>query len=396
MELNDHRSIGRRLELFHQQNEAAGMVFWHPRGAVLYRVLQDYIFRLMRGAGYREVRTPLLMSHVLWEESGHLEKFAEGMFTFGEGEQALALKPMSCPGHVQVFKSRVRSYRELPVRYCEFGVCHRNEASGSLHGLMRTRAFVQDDAHIFCRPDQVEEEVGGFCRLLRLAYARLGFADFAVRFATRPEVRTGSDEGWDYAESSLSSAARAAGLSFVEHPGEGAFYGPKLEFVLRDAQGRDWQCGTIQLDLVLPERLDVEYVDVNGRRLRPLMIHHAVLGSLERFVALLLEHYAGRLPLWLAPEQVAVAPVSDVNVAYARSVYEALEAAELRVVLDNRAETLSRRVVEAFEGGIPALIVVGNREAAQQTVSLRRSRHEASVLPLAEAVDTLRQEAQGR
>jgi threonyl-tRNA synthetase len=396
MELGDHRSIGNRLELFHQQDQAAGMVFWHPRGAVLYRALEDYIFRLMRGTGFREVRTPQLMARSLWEESGHLEKFGEGMFTLGEGERALALKPMSCPGHVQVFKKRVRSYRELPVRYCEFGVCHRNEPSGSLHGLMRTRAFVQDDAHIFCRQDQVEEEVGRFCRLLRVAYARLGFADFAVRFATRPDVRAGSDQGWDRAESLLSSAARAAGLSHVEHPGEGAFYGPKLEFVLRDAQGRDWQCGTIQLDLVLPERLDAEYVDAHGQRVRPIMIHHAVLGSLERFVAILLEHYRGRLPLWLAPDQVAVAPVSDEYVAYAQRVVEALEDADLRVVLDNGADTLSRRVVEAFERGIPALIVVGKREAAQQTVSLRRDRDQVSVLPLIEAVDALSREAHGR
>ncbi|HEV7267968.1 MAG TPA: threonine--tRNA ligase [Falsiroseomonas sp.] len=385
MDSSDHRAIGNRLDLFHQQEEGPGMVFWHPRGAALYRLLEDHVRRRMRGAGFREIVTPQLLSRSLWERSGHWQKFGPNMFAIEDGERTLALKPMSCPGHIQVFSRRVRSYRDLPVRYCEFGACHRNEPSGALQGLVRTRAFVQDDAHIFCREDQVEEEVARFCELLRSIYAEFGFPDFVVGFSTRPAERAGSDEVWDRAEAALAAAARAAGLSPRLQPGEGAFYGPKLEFILKDSQGREWQCGTVQLDFVLPERLDVEYVDADNRRRRPVMVHHAVFGSLERFIAILLEHHGGRLPFWLAPEQVAVAPVGRAQAGYARRVADALERDGLRVVLDDRQESLSRRIVHAREAAIPVFATVGEREERDGTVSLRRWDEAPAVVPLKEA-----------
>jgi len=394
MDSHDHRSIGNRLDLFHQQEEGPGVVFWHPRGAVLYRLIEDYIRRRMRGLGFAEVMTPQLLSRSLWERSGHWEKFGDAMFAFEDGERSLALKPMSCPGHIQLFNKRVRSFRDLPVRYCEFGCCHRYEPSGALHGLMRTRAFVQDDAHIFCLPDQVEGEVARFCALLGEVYADFGFHEVRVGFSTRPAVRAGSDELWDRAEAMLAAAAGKAGLEFREQPGEGAFYGPKLEFILRDRQGREWQCGTAQLDLVLPERLDVVYTDADNRRVRPVMLHHAVLGSLERFIAMLLEHHQGRLPLWLAPEQVAVLPVAGEQAPYARRVAAELEAAGLRVVVDERAERLARRIVDVRDAGVPVLMVVGEREAASEEVALRRLPEDrAEVLGIAEAVERLRPEA---
>lgn len=395
MDPNDHRAIGNRLDLFHQQEEGPGMVFWHPRGAALYRAIEDYIRRRMREAGFREVITPQLLSRGLWERSGHWDKFADHMYVFAEGERALALKPMSCPGHVQVFGQRLRSYRELPLRFSEFGACHRNEPSGALQGLMRTRAFVQDDAHIFCREDQVEDEVAQFCRLLRAIYGDLGFPDFAVGFSTRPAIRAGSDEVWDRAEARLAAAAEAAGLSFRHQPGEGAFYGPKLEFILRDVHGREWQCGTIQLDFVLPERLGAEYVDKADTRMRPVMIHHAVLGSLERFIAILLEHSGGHLPFWLAPEQAVVAPVGPAAADYARSVVAVFAAAGLRAVLDDRPERLARRIVDARAASVPVFITVGEREAAEGSVSLRwRDGQEQGSLPLGAAVAQLCQESQ--
>ena len=334
----DHRVLGNKLDLFHQQEEGPGMVFWHPRGWELYRVLEDYIRQRMRRAGFREIRTPQLLARSLWERSGHWEKFGTNMYSFSEGQEAggegrvsearaLCLKPMSCPCHVQVFNQRVRSYRELPVRYSEFGACHRDEPSGSLEGLKRTRAFVQDDAHVFCMEAQIEAEVGRFCALLRHVYAALGFPAFSVALATRPAVRAGSDEVWDRAEAALAQAAFAAGLQFEVREGEGAFYGPKLEFHLIDSRERSWQCGTVQLDFVLPERLDALYVNERNERERPVMIHHAVLGSMERFIALLLEHHEGWLPMWLAPEQVAVATINDASAAYAAQVVQALEEA---------------------------------------------------------------------
>ncbi|MGQ9370815.1 threonine--tRNA ligase [Azospirillum sp. A39] len=372
MDIHDHRAIGNRLDLFHQQEDGPGVAFWHPRGALLYRLIEDHIRRRMRRAGFAEVMTPQLLSRGLWERSGHWEKFADAMFVFADGERSLALKPMSCPGHIQIFNKRVRSFRDLPVRYCEFGACHRYEPSGALHGLMRTRAFVQDDAHIFCREDQVEGEVARFCALLREVYADFGFHEVRVGFSTRPAVRAGSDAQWDRAEAMLESAARTAGLAFAEQPGEGAFYGPKLEFVLRDRQGREWQCGTVQLDLVLPDRLDAAYTDAENRRVRPVLLHHAVLGSLERFIAVLLEHHRGRLPLWLAPEQIAVLPVAEAHIPCARGVARRLDAAGYRVAVDERPERLARKIVDVRESGVPILAVVGEREEEAGTVAFRR------------------------
>jgi threonyl-tRNA synthetase len=393
MDSSDHRAIGNRLELFHQQDDAPGMVFWHPRGATLFRVIETYIHQQMQRAGFNEVRTPQLLARSLWERSGHLEKFGHSMFTLEDGERALALKPMSCPGHVQIFNKRVRSYRDLPLRFSEFGACHRNEPSGGLSGLMRIRAFTQDDAHIFCCGDQIEEEVQQFCRLLRRVYLDFGFSEFTVRFSSRPIARAGSDAAWDLAEASLESAARKSGLDYTFQPGEGAFYGPKLEFMLRDSHGRDWQCGTIQLDFVLPERLDAEYLDARNERLRPVMIHHAVLGSLERFVGILLEHHQGHLPMWLAPAQVLVAPVADGQIEYAQRVAAEFERGDLRVALDCRAESLARRVIDARERGIPIFVVVGKREEREQVVTIRRGLEEPISMSLSEAIRQSRSEA---
>ncbi|MEN3976555.1 threonine--tRNA ligase [Emcibacter sp. SYSU 3D8] len=386
----DHRSLGSRLELFHQQDDAPGMVFWHPHGYAVYRVLEDYIRRRMRRLGYAEVRTPLVLPRVLWERSGHWEKFRDNMFLVAdEGGREMALKPMSCPCHVQIFNKGLRSWRELPIRYAEFGQCHRNEPSGSMHGLMRTRGFEQDDAHVFCREEQAVEEMGRFIDLLDDVYTELGFAGYEVALATRPAERAGSDAQWDWAEARLDEAARSRGLSFSVKAGEGAFYGPKLEFILRDRLGRTWQCGTVQLDCVLPERLDASYVAPDGSRAVPVMIHHAVFGSMGRFVGVLLEHYGAALPFWLAPEQVAVAPVSDRHGDYARQVWEALDRANVRAVMRDGNETLPRRIVAAHEAGIPAMAIVGDLEAAAGTVALRRRDGSQSVMQLSDAVALL-------
>ncbi|MBL8838538.1 MAG: threonine--tRNA ligase [Alphaproteobacteria bacterium] len=368
---HDHRAIGNRLDLFHQQEEAPGMVFWHPRGFALYRVIEDAIRRRMAAAGFKEIRTPQLLDRSLWEASGHWEKFGQAMFTLEDGKRGYALKPMSCPGHVQVFAQRVRSFRELPLRYCEFGACHRNEPSGALQGLVRTRAFVQDDAHIFCAEGDVVGEVARFCGLLKSVYADFGFHDVAVGFSTRPAVRAGGEEAWDRAEAMLEQAARAAGISPRLQPGEGAFYGPKLEFILADGAGREWQCGTIQLDLVLPERLGARYVDESGQFARPVMLHQAVLGSIERFIAMLLEHHRGQLPVWLAPDQVVVASIGAEQAGYAQEVAAALSARGVRAALDVGAERLGRKIVDAREAGIPFFAAVGAREAELRTLALR-------------------------
>ncbi|HEY1998279.1 threonine--tRNA ligase [Paraburkholderia sp.] len=399
----DHRVLGNRLDLFHQQEEGPGMVFWHPRGWELYRVLEDYIRARMRRAGFREIRTPQLLARSLWERSGHWEKFGAHMYSLSESHDAddaaeahaLCLKPMSCPGHVQVFSQRVRSYRELPVRYSEFGACHRNEPSGSLEGLKRTRAFVQDDAHVFCMEAQIEHEVARFCDLLRAVYAELGFPAFSVALATRPEVRAGSDEVWDRAEAALAKAAVAAGLQFEVLEGEGAFYGPKLEFHLTDQRARSWQCGTIQLDFVLPERLDAQFVNERNERERPVMIHHAVLGSVERFIAMLLEHHGGWLPLWLAPEQVVVATLNDASAAYGEKVVQALEDAGIRVAFDERPERLEKKIVDAREKQVPMFVAVGPRDERDQTMSIRERHGQQAVVALAEGVARLRRAGLG-
>ena len=380
----DHRRLGREMGLFHLQEEAAGMVFWHDPGWTLYRALESYMRRRLQAADYEEVKTPQLVERKLWEMSGHWEKFDEQMFVaesppgvakFVEDPQnarIFALKPMNCPCHVQIYKQGVKSYRDLPLRMAEFGSCHRAEPSGALHGLMRARHFVQDDAHIFCAEEQVVSEAVAFCELLRRVYADLGFTDVRVNFADRPSRRAGDDAAWTLAEESLRAACRAADLEIRENPGEGAFYGPKLEFVLRDAIGREWQCGTLQTDFVLPARLDAEYTAADGARKRPVMLHRAILGSFERFIGILLEHHAGRLPLWLCPTQVVVATISEATDDYARETRAALAAAGLRATVDLRNEKISYKVREHSVAKRPVLLVVGKREAETQTVAVRR------------------------
>jgi len=390
LDSHDHRILGPRLDLFHQQEEAPGAAFWHPRGATLYRLVENYIRSEMHRGGFREVRTPQLLSRSLWERSSHWAKFGANMFEFADDKRRFALKPMNCPGHVQLFRQQVRSYRDLPVRFSEFGACHRYEPSGALHGLMRARAFTQDDAHVFCLPEHVDGEVASFCGLLRRVYARFGFHEFVVGLSTRPEAREGSDALWDKAEGTLAAAARAAGLEFRLQPGEGAFYGPKLEFILKDQDGREWQCGTIQLDFVLPEKLDAEVVDASGARVRPVMIHQAVLGSIERFMAILLEHHRGNLPFWVVPEQIVVAPVSVGQLEYARAAAEIFRAAGLRCLIDEANETLSRRIVAAHDKGIPIFVTVGPKEVSAGTVTIRERGDKRSTRSLSEATDWLK------
>jgi len=396
-EARDHRRLGREMALFHQQAEAAGSVFWHPKGWRLYRTIQDYIRGRLDAAGYVEVNTPQLVDRSLWEASGHWEKFGENMFTAqDEGDKVLALKPMNCPCHVQIYKSGTTSYRDLPIRMAEFGSCIRNEPSGALHGLMRVRAFVQDDAHIFCSEDQITAETETFCELLLSIYKDFGFDDVIVKFSDRPEVRAGSDETWDRAEKALMDATNAAGLEAELNPGEGAFYGPKLEFVLRDVIGRDWQCGTLQVDFVLPERLDANFIGEDGEKHRPVMLHRAILGSFERFIGILIEHYAGRLPLWLAPLQGVVATITNDADAYGAEVLEALREAGLEVEADFRNEKINYKIREHSHAKVPVILVVGAKEAANQSVALRRlGGKDQEILELKEAVATLMAEAAG-
>ncbi|WP_135466054.1 threonine--tRNA ligase [Crenalkalicoccus roseus] len=394
-ERRDHRRIGREMGLFHLQEEAVGSVFWHPKGWRLYRTVEDYMRRRLDAAGYQEVRTPQLLDRRLWEASGHWEKFREHMFLArvedeDERDRVLALKPMNCPCHVQIFNQGLRSYRELPLRMAEFGACHRYEPSGALHGIMRVRAFTQDDAHIFCTEEQIAGETVRFVELLSSIYRDLGFPEFRVKFSDRPANRAGSDAVWDQAEGALREACRTAGVEYTLNPGEGAFYGPKLEFVLRDAIGRDWQCGTLQVDFVLPERLGAEYVAEDGTRRRPVMLHRAILGSFERFLGILIEQHAGRFPLWLAPVQVVVATIVDEVAPFAREAAAALQAAGLRVELDLRNEKINRKVVDHIEARVPVLAVVGRREAEERALVLRRlPGREQEALPLGEAVSRL-------
>ncbi|HVJ54665.1 MAG TPA: threonine--tRNA ligase [Aliidongia sp.] len=397
MDDHDHRSLGNRLELFHQQEEGPGMVFWHPRGFALYHLIEEHIRNHMRAAGYREVRTPQILARKLWERSGHLEKYGDAMFSFEQADgRAWAVKPMSCPCHIQIFNQRLRSFRELPLRYAEFGSCHRDEPSGAMHGLFRARQFTQDDAHVFCTEAQIESEVERFCMLQRRIYAEFGFPEVEVDFSTRPERRAGTDAVWDRAESALEAAARAAGLDPIRQEGEGAFYGPKLDFHLRDRLGRRWQCGTVQLDFVLPERLDAAYRDeVNGKAV-PVILHHAVLGSLERFIGILLEHHSGRLPVWLAPEQILVASIGAAQAEAAGAAFAAFEAAGLRAVLDDGPDTLARKIVAAREAAIPIVAIVGAREAANGTVALRRHNGSQQILTIAAAIRQVRTEGFSR
>ena len=394
-ERRDHRRLGREMGLFHLQEEAAGSVFWMPKGWTLFRVCEDYMRMRLDANGYVEVKTPQLLDRALWEASGHWEKFREHMFVAEAAEDRLfALKPMNCPGHVQIFKQGIKSYRDLPLRMAEFGACHRNEPSGALHGIMRVRAFTQDDAHIFATEDQVTAETERFCALLTSIYADFGFEDVLVKFSDRPEVRAGEDEVWDKAETALLDAVRAAGLEVELNPGEGAFYGPKLEFVLRDAIGRDWQCGTFQVDFVLPERLNANYVDESGERRRPVMLHRAILGSFERFIGVLIEHYAGRFPLWLAPVQAVVATITGDADGYAREVFARLREAGLRAELDLRNEKIGYKVREHSVAKVPVMLVVGRREAEQGTVALRRlGSQRQEILAVGDSIHTLCEEA---
>ena len=395
-EKRDHRRLGREMGLFHIQDVAPGSVFWHPRGWTLYRTLQDYIRARLQDAGYIEVNTPQMVDRSLWEASGHWEKFREYMFTAESEDRILALKPMNCPCHVQIYRQGITSYRDLPIRMAEFGSCLRNEPSGALHGLMRVRAFVQDDAHIFCTEDQITSETKAFCDLLMSVYKDLGFEQVTVKFADRPTVRAGSDEIWDKAEKALRDATAAAGLETVFNPGEGAFYGPKLEFDLRDAIGRDWQLGTLQVDFVLPERLDATYVGEDGRKHHPVMLHRAILGSLERFIGVLIEQYAGRLPFWLAPLQVVVATITNAADDYARQVLAALVDAGLKAELDLRNEKIAYKVREHSLAKVPVILVVGAREARDGTVAMRRlGGEDQEILALEEAAARLKQEAAG-
>ena len=394
-EKRDHRRLGREMGLFHLQEEAAGSIFWHAKGWTLYRQCEAYMRDRLEKAGYFEVKTPQLVDRALWEASGHWDKFQENMFTAStEDERILALKPMNCPCHVQIFKQGLKSYRDLPMRMAEFGSCHRNESSGSLHGIMRVRAFTQDDAHIFATEDQVTEECKSFCELLLSVYKDFGFEDVMVKFSDRPDVRAGEDAVWDKAETALMDAVKATGIDVELNPGEGAFYGPKLEFVLRDAIGRDWQCGTFQVDFVMPERLGATYIGEDSARHTPVMLHRAILGSFERFIGILIENYAGRLPLWLSPVQVTVATIVSDADDYAFEVLEALKAAGIRADLDIRNEKINFKVREHSLAKTPIMFVVGRREAEEGTVAIRRlGGKQQETLALGDAIARLSEEA---
>lgn len=408
-EKRDHRKIGKEMDLFHLQEEAHGSVFWHPKGWTIWVALESYMRRRLQNDGYKEVKTPQLMDSRFWEASGHWGKYRENMFVvpdvvpnteeggkvFKEDPKSfMALKPMNCPAHVQIFKQGLKSYRDLPLRLAEFGCCHRNEAHGALHGIMRVRQFTQDDAHIFCREDQIQEECIKFCELTRAVYKDLGMDNFTVRLETRPEKRIGSDELWDKAEGGLKQALEKLGMPYTIAEGDGAFYGPKLAFIIRDAIGREWGCGTIQLDFNLPERLDANYIGEDGQRHRPVMLHRAVLGAIERFIGIMLENYAGKLPMWLMPVQCVVASITGDADDYARKVYGELKKQGIRAELDLRNEKINLKVREHSLQKVPALFVVGAREEADQTIAIRRLGSDAqNIVKLIEAVEALANEA---
>jgi len=406
-EKRDHRKLGREMDLFHLQEEAQGSVFWHAKGYTMWLQMEKYIRSRLQEAGYQEVKTPQLLDSKFWEQSGHWAKFRENMFVVPDeipnteedgpvlsgDSKLMALKPMNCPAHVQIFKQGIKSYRDMPIRMAEFGCCHRNEAHGALHGLMRVRQMTQDDAHIFCREDQITSETVAFCNLLSSVYRDLGFPEFKVLLATRPEKRSGSDESWDLAEKRLEDALKETGFDYDFAPGEGAFYGPKLEFHLNDAIGRTWQCGTLQLDPNIPKVLGATYVGEDGSKHTPVMLHRAVLGTLERFLGIMIEHYAGRMPLWLAPTQAVVAPIVSDAHGYAEAVYEKLKAAGLRAEVDLRNEKINYKVREHSHAKVPAILVVGMREAEQSKVSIRRlGSNDQTVMDLDEAIAALVQE----
>ncbi len=396
-EKRDHRRLGRQLDLFHLQDEAPGMVFWHPKGWSLWQQVEQYMRRVYQDNGYQEVRAPMILDRSLWERSGHWENYKENMFTTESEKRDFAIKPMNCPGHVQIFNSDLRSYRDLPLRYGEFGACHRNEASGALHGLMRVRAFTQDDGHIFCAPRDIESEVTAFNRLALSVYKDFGFEDIAIRLSLRPEKRIGADEVWDRAEGALRTALGACGVEWTDLPGDGAFYGPKIDYSLRDSLGRSWQCGTMQVDFQMPGRLGAEYVDEDNSRKTPVMLHRAIVGSLERFIGMLIEHHAGAMPLWLSPIQAVVLTITDRQIAYAREVQARLKAAGFRVAADLRNEKITYKIREHSLQKLPYQLIVGDKEVQAAQVAVRtRGGEDLGAMPLDTLLARLREEVAAR
>ncbi|MFN9588412.1 MAG: threonine--tRNA ligase [Pseudomonadaceae bacterium] len=391
-EKRDHRRIGKQLDLFHLQEEAPGMVFWHPNGWTVYQVLEQYMRQVQRENGYVEVRTPQVVDRVLWERSGHWSNYAENMFTTASESRDYAVKPMNCPCHVQIFNQGLKSYRDLPLRLAEVGACHRNEPSGALHGIMRVRGFVQDDAHIFCTEDQVKKEAADFIKLTLQVYADFGFSDIAMKLSTRPAKRVGSDELWDRAEGALAEALNESGLAWEYQPGEGAFYGPKIEFTLRDCLGRNWQCGTLQYDPNLPERLDASYIAEDNNRKRPVMLHRAILGSFERFIGMLIEHYAGSFPAWLAPTQAVIMNITDKQADFAREVEKTLNQSGFRAKVDLRNEKIGFKIREHTLLKVPYLLVIGDREVETRSVAVRtREGVDLGSLPIEQFASQLQQ-----
>ena len=393
-EKRDHRKLGKELDLFHFQEEAVGMVFWHPKGWSIYRELEEYIRRKVTKGGYLEIKTPQLIDKKLWEASGHWDKYSEHMYTSEADDRELMLKPMNCPGHIQVFNQGIKSYRDLPLRMSEFGSCHRYEPSGALHGLMRVRNFVQDDAHIFCTEDQIESETILFCNILKEVYEELGFDKVSIKFADRPDERVGEDSIWDKAESALSKAAKATGLPFDENKGDGAFYGPKLDFYLHDAIGRVWQCGTLQVDFNLPNRLNASYIGEDNNKHVPVMLHRAILGSLERFLGILIENYEGKFPLWLSPVQVALTTITSNSDMAANALLEKLRSSGLRSIIDLRNEKINYKIREHSINKVPYILVLGDREVEENTVTIRRlGSKEQKTLDVDECIDFIKNEA---
>ena len=392
-EKRDHRKLGRALDLFHFQEEAPGLIFWHPKGWTVWQQVEQYMRRVYQDNGYQEVKAPQILDRSLWEKSGHWENYKDNMFTTESENRSYALKPMNCPGHVQIFRSNMHSYRELPLRYGEFGQCHRNEPSGSLHGMMRVRGFTQDDGHIFCTEDQILDECVAFTSLLLKVYRDFGFSDVVYKVATRPDKRVGSDEAWDKAENALIESLKRSGVEYEISPGEGAFYGPKIEYTLKDAIGRMWQCGTIQVDFSMPMRLDAEYVAEDNTRQVPVMLHRAILGSLERFIGMLIENYAGALPLWLAPVQVVVVNISDAQAEYAQKVAQDLKKQGFRVHVDLRNEKITYKIREHSVQKLPYILVIGDKERDANTVAVRaRGNIDLGVMPVDVLVERLKSE----
>jgi threonyl-tRNA synthetase len=382
-EKRDHRKLGRELDLFHLDEHSPGTVFWHPKGWTVWQEVEQYMRRVYRDNGYQEVKGPQILDQGLWEKTGHWDKYRENMFTTESEKRDYALKPMNCPGHILIFKQGIKSYRDLPLRFGEFGQCHRNEPSGGLHGIMRVRGFVQDDGHIFCTEDQILAECTAYTALLQRVYRDFGFTDILYKVATRPEARIGSDESWDKAEHALMESLRASGCEFVVSPGDGAFYGPKIEYTLKDAIGREWQCGTMQVDFFMAERLGAEYVAEDGSRKTPVMLHRAIVGSLERFIGILIEQHAGALPVWLAPVQAVVLSITEAQAAYAADVAKAMQKQGVRAIADVRNEKITYKIREHSLQKVPYLLVVGDKEVASGTVSVRaRGQQDLGVMPL--------------